>query len=548
MAQMPPMSPSGALAQLQNEKAQMQQFVDGWYGNMTHAGLALCWNRKRSCKEALDVLSAMGIQCPAPEEAYAMEEEALVAMLVDKAPVDVRHSLRHVTKGLLQAAADIGAVRKGVEAGNADFFVASVEDASHGAGQMILRRAVESAAKEAAKIVKCTLSWHAATEARIAQLTKAKEEAETLMHNLKAVESQLTAFKQCQAKKSASALMAFCGNQTKTQLKAAWGAWFETAQASKSERCIHDKWRAEHDSRMMIVKQLRERHSADIMKAMAWKICEDVCSLLEVIMSEWRKVVEDIHNQENIRKVNEARSRMEALKAQKRASTLRVIAESCFMANESLVVKGFEALRHFSEGCKRERAKQSSIQALQVSCKAKLDGKKSNAKTVLVELCKRSADSLAMLTFQSWSLEVQEYRRSRELDDAMRKSDQKLSMLRSRQHTCAAGVDSRLTQRLNMMLMVQVMSAWLLVVKTQNMERGFVSRLEKKRQQLNGVQTLFTAFAAQLDSSLSTEIDSSRTKGDASSGWDTTRKQRKSMQRGSEGTISLPDIHRRWPE
>merc|ERR1719160_587661 len=88
------------------------------------------------------------------------------------------------------------------------------------------------------------------------------------------------------------------------------------------------------------------------------------------------------------------------------------------------------------------------------------------------------------------------------------------------------------------MLYLKVWGAWRLDCHIEQKLRTHQGRIDGKRQQLLGVQQMFRNFAMQLESNIQSGADSNR---DLAMGPPPSKKgNRKSLEKGGEGSVSLP--------
>merc|ERR1719217_546851 len=91
------------------------------------------------------------------------------------------------------------------------------------------------------------------------------------------------------------------------------------------------------------------------------------------------------------------------------------------------------------------------------------------------------------------------------------------------------------------MLCLKIFGTWRLHVRQEQLVFKHQERIDGKRQQLVSVQQMFRNFAKQLESNIQSGADSNR---DLAAGPPPSKKgNRKSLEKGGEGSVSLPDIH-----
>merc|ERR1719230_268419 len=137
---------------------------------------------------------------------------------------------------------------------------------------------------------------------------------------------------------------------------------------------------------------------------------------------------------------------------------------------------------------------------------------------------------------QTWAAWLKDEKKQQELEFAMQEAQNKFKSLNGRQKGAAHGMQNRVNEQMNANIMQRVMNCWLVETKANRVELHYNAKYESKRRQLQGVQKLFKSFAMQLDQNLGEDDDSSSR---------TNRRSKKGLQKGAEGSVSLPDIHQK---
>jgi len=194
---------------------------------------------------------------------------------------------------------------------------------------------------------------------------------------------------------------------------------------------------------------------------------------------------------------------------------------------------------------RKELATESNIRALESELKVLMDAKKARLKNVLMGLVDGQTEDLLYEIFRSWAQAAVEERRAREMDDAMGQFTGKLAMLKTRQVETAIEVRERINLQGEMTLLCKYLAHWRLAAKAERLDNFYKRKLDSKRKQVAGVQTLFQTFATQIEANLDVEAD------DEDAALESRRRRRHSgsrstgsLPRGS-AAVPLPDIHQR---
>jgi hypothetical protein len=226
-------------------------------------------------------------------------------------------------------------------------------------------------------------------------------------------------------------------------------------------------------------------------------------------------------------------------KSDQAAKTKATLTRMCGARDATLVSMVFQAFVQFHHEYLKDKEYEDQVKKTEKAVKEKMAAHKDKQKSVLSRMNTESDTGLLHMAMSSWVKLYEEIVQMRKLENAMGGAEGKFNSLKSRQLSSAHGVQGRVNEQMKTNLLVRVLGCWMMDAKVAAIERHYVVKLDSKRRQLQGVQTLFKSFSQQLEAGLTNVGD-----GD-SSGRISMKSHSRKMARGQEGTVSLPSIHAR---
>mmetsp|Transcript_18638 Transcript_18638/g.33376 ORF Transcript_18638/g.33376 Transcript_18638/m.33376 type:complete len:552 (+) Transcript_18638:196-1851(+) len=531
-----------------NAAIQVQQFLDEWYYRILNSSLAKTCDQKSALSILLDILTLLGVPIEDKESILDLEEDGLVSKLVEIMPKSILSDFETIALQLQSVVHTASRVRKAVE-GPDDNSVQEIFEEGDGGGvyQQILKSSVVEASKQVSRIQKIHTSWKKNTETRLARLFRAAEEAEHAMQQLVAIEAQLEDFGVGQKKKSKQMLMNMAEGNDKTLLKSVFSSWMGFYLKIKAENAIRDKFE----------KQIRDAEDAfilykagqisNISGVLLRAAMEENSTLLAGVVKVWSDEINSHKlDEESKAKMKQVEEKLQKMAESQTANAKRVMARMAGSNDKTLLSLCVQAWQKFTYDYHREKELEDAVKRKEQEVKEHLAAKKEETKAVLNRMLGASEAGLKSLMMQNWIQFYQDEKKAKEMEAALLDVDTKLKALNLRQTQNARGVQTRINDQVKLALCMRVFGNWLLETKASRIKSYFTDKLEKKRRQLQGVQSLFKSFAMQLEQNLGGEGDSSgRTFTGRTSGARGKLSRRGMPPKNADGAVSLPDIHNR---
>jgi len=528
----------------------LEQFIDEFYFSVIHSSLAKVWDQVKASAALLDIFELLGIKFEAGEKdgLIGMDEDAMQAQLLSMMPQDMRSSFDAVAEKVQSMLEMATRVRTAVEK-NEGLQEVFEDDDTSGVTQSILKYAVVQGTKRVAKVRKTNASWRKSTESRVGRLMRSAEEAEHAMQQVLAAEAQLEGLGHSSKAKSKKALMNMADGNDKALTQTIFASWLGYSLKCKAESSIRGKFEQRIKDAEDKLIQFKERQIQNVTGVLMRAAGDEVDSLLRITWKFWTDEVNERKAAgDNYAKLKEVQDKLAGYHASQKENTKRVMAKMAADSDDALRSLCFQSWVQFSEEYKKDKEMEDAVKRAEHALQGHLAKNKEDAKAVLDRMSASSDTGLLSLVIQEWSQHLVDARKSRELEEAMYGGDVQIKNMKSRHSMNAQGVQTRVNDQVNDILLTRVYTAWLIEAKANRVTSYFTTKMEHKRRQLNGVQNLFKSFSMQLEQNLGADEDSSSRTFTGGRNQRSSRKQRvshshQSMSKHAEGTVSLPDIH-----
>jgi len=357
---------------------QLQQFLDEWHYRVIHSNLASTWDRNQAVIKAMEIFEMNGAELTQDEkERFAeLEEPEMIAELVKRMPLSSRKGFEHFALQLQLVVSTATRVRHALEEVEENPVVAGqelakvMEDGDTGITQQILKQAVVEAAVEVGEICELRESWVKSTESRVGRLAKCSDEAEHAKQQLDAIQTQLGGFGEEQSSKSKKVLMSVAGNQDKALLHTVFSSWLGAFLRYKAEKDIHDKFR---------------------------------------------------------KQISDAEDKLVAYKDKQLNAVRGVMMRSATQGDNALMsavlVCWLKAIRDFNGDATQQRHQKELQDKLDLMQKSQTE----NTKKVMTRMTAGNDQALMSLCWQSWDSFVQDYKKNKEMEDAVKAAEKQLA-------------------------------------------------------------------------------------------------------------------------
>jgi len=499
---------------------QLQQFLDEWHYRVIHSNLASTWDRNQAVIKAMEIFEMNGAELTSEEkEQFAeLEEPEMIAELVKRMPLSSRKGFEHFALQLQLVVSTATRVRHALEEVEENPVVAGqelakvMEDGDTGITQQILKQAVVEAAVEVGEISELRESWVKSTETRVGRLAKCSDEAEHAKQQLDAIQTQLGGFGEEQSSKSKKVLMSVAGNQDKNLLHTIFSSWLGAFLRYKAEKDIHDKFRKQISDAEDKLVDYKQKQLNNVRGVMMRSATQGDNALQSGVLVCWLKAVRDFKGdakqQQHQRELQEKLDHMQKSQTE---NTKKVMTRMTAGNDQALLSLCWQAWDSFVQEYKKNKEMEDAVKAAEKQLAEFTKKKSDEAKGVLNRMSGATESGLIMSTFAAWRDYFIDLRQAREMEEMIANAETGFKSLNAKQKNAANGVMSRLHRCEEEIFIDSVFQNWATEAALSKVMKHYAGKMDQKKNQLDAVQTMFKSFAVQLEQGIGQGANTPRT-------------------------------------
>jgi len=387
-------------------KSVVRTFMEQKHFRELHRMLSDAWSDSHSLSAAVRLMEAHGVKLTPAEEANLgqLPEDRRIDALVNRMPQQSREQFEHFFLQLSLIASTTTRLRVAMEAGEVQT-IDEVLDSAENVGILgfILKMAVSQAGKEVRAKEKSYDDWLADTDSRMAPLLQSQAQAMISQKGLADAKAQLGIYQTDANDKSKKVLLTLvAGNQTQLVAMTFLG-WAELLRKMKREA------------------EIRREYADEIATA-------------QKLLAEFK--AKSLKNIKGVLMRN----------AESHKGT---VIKQCYMALKQEAIDTADA-----EQTRKDAAE------LEEKLRTFADGAKSNAKGVLARMNAANDESLKGMCWSSWVSFVEDYKKNKEMNDAVKVAEQRLAQFKEKQNSSAKSVLNKMSQASGSALIQSCFAEW----------------------------------------------------------------------------------------
>jgi len=481
---------------------QVQQFFDEWHYRLLASYMADNWDRQQGVLKAIELFEVCGTVLSQEEknQLVNMEESAMIWELVQKMPLGLKKTIGHFLLQVQLVLSTTTRVRGVLDEGSEEEVAKVMEDGDLGISQNILKQAVIEASAEIGEINKVKHGWESCMKDRVGRLSRCAEEADAAATELRKVQVALDSFGKDQNSKSKSVLNNLSSGQEGTFIKTIFMAWSGWLIKFKSEKDIHDKFRKQIKDLEKAFMDYKEANLSNVRSVLMKNAAAGDGALLTEVVRMWKGEV-DLSKERagEADALAAAEGRLSGMKAQQKDNAKKSLLKMTAGTENALLDLTQEAWHNFVVMEKKTREENEKLEETQKKLAEFKASKGEQATSVIQRFQAGSEMGVVTACWAVWAEEWKSAKKSAELDQAMKASNDRFAMLNGRQKGAANSLASSCGDLGEENDLVQIFLNWATEAKVERIYAHYSGRLEGKKQKMEAVQGMFKRFADQLE-------------------------------------------------
>eukprot|EP00931_Biecheleriopsis_adriatica_P002253 TRINITY_DN10295_c0_g1_i1.p1 TRINITY_DN10295_c0_g1~~TRINITY_DN10295_c0_g1_i1.p1 ORF type:complete len:660 (-),score=205.10 TRINITY_DN10295_c0_g1_i1:131-2056(-) len=492
-------------------------------------------DKRHVINAAAKLLISYGVEMSAEEQdaLVKMDEAEQISALVAKLPQQADEQFQQFFVQLQRLVMVSHQVRLGLEQGD----VAQVEDAlqeadDSGIAPIILRMAVVQAGSEMIAFGVRFNEWSKENSAKTGKLIRCQEDAMTAKKKLAAADARLGHLRADSLDKVKHVLMNFLTSSDKTLIDASFKGWAAATRQGMLERKVEGEYEAKLAAVHDRILQFQVKQKAGASSIMNRQASSKARELLQDGFELWREVLEDRKADDAAAgQIAEMEQKIKTMKASQAEQAKKLMLKMSSESDAALLSTCLKAFAANLDDEKKERDVQKQVEANKGKMESFLKNKSAGAKYMLETMNRATDSGLLYEVWGAWTCLVEEAKKENRLVNALNATKKQSSLFAGKAKEAGMSASDRARIESEKMLLISFFNTWRLDAVMEARLRVHHMKVEAKRQQLMGVQTMFRNFALQLESGL---------KGSESS-----RGDKKLSRSATQGDVSLPEINQK---
>merc|ERR1711977_104311 len=470
-----------------------------------------------------------------------MDEAAVIDTLVGRMPQQTKEQFEHFFLQLQLIVSTATRIRTALEEGTPDIIGEALNDADQtGILPYILKMSIVQAGAEVIALRAQHENWTHDTESRMSQLLRGQDDAMQAQKQLAAAQAQLGHFQGSQKDKAYKAMMGVAGKNDRALADSIITNWKMVVDRIKKEAEIRVEYQERIEAsqkRLFEYKQSQKGNAKGVLLRQA--AAGDGALIGEVFAYICKPVTDRKLEEEAEKKMKEMEAKLAAQAGKNKDNAKAVLMRNLASSDNQLMDVCIEAWKGWLIEYKKNKEAEDAVKAAEQKVADFMKNKSEGAKGIIDRMNSATDSGLVEHVMSTWVQFRKDELKAAEMEALINGANNKFGYFSEKNKMGAMSAGQKATYVRDYGLMIHAILLWIDVTKVERLLRYYTNRVEHKKHQLQGLQTMFRTFANQLEVGLK-----EGTPRDAAALGDKKSSKRLSK---SENTVSLPNIHQKPP-
>jgi S-ribosylhomocysteine lyase LuxS involved in autoinducer biosynthesis len=484
----------------------VRTFLEQDHYRQLHRVLAKEWEHCHSLTAAVRLMEAHDIKLSQKEQErlQALPEDKMIDALVTKMPQQTREQFEHFFLQLSLIASTTTRLRAALEAGNTET-IEEVLDAAENVGilSFILKMAVTQAGNEVMQNEANHDQWLHKTDENMAPLLRGQADAMISQKALAQARAQLNGHRIDANEKSRKVLMGIIGGQADALRSTCFSCWADITSRMKKENEIRKEYEdqiEEAERRLFEYRQSQLTNVRSVVERQAREVEG------ELVARCFRAFIEEVEEKKFTaaagKDIAELEGKLKSMADAQSDNAKKVLGRMNNQSDVGLQTFVFQAWQRFCEEYNKNKEMEDAIKTSEQKVAQFMKQQNDGAKSVLNRMSMGNDTGLVATIWKNWNDWIAENKRTQELQELLQANAAKMSDFTGRNKGSAKSAMQRAAEAQEIASILIIFMYWKKEAKVQAMRRYGKEKNSKRKEQLQGVKGLFKNFANELDGSL----------------------------------------------
>merc|ERR1719420_350727 len=398
----------------------------------------------------------------------------------------------------------------------------------------ILKMSIVQAGAEVIALRAQASNWTGETDRKMSQLLRGQDDAMQAQKQLAAAQAQLGHFQGSQKDKAYKAMMGVAGKNDKALVGNSFMEWKNIIQKIKKENEIRKEYAERIEAaqkRLFEYKQSQKGNAKGVLLRQA--AAGDDALLGEVFMYICLPLTQRKAEEENAKKMAEMEAKLAATMAKGKENAKAVLMRNLASGDNMLMDVCMEAWKDWLVEYKKNKESEDAVKVAEAKVAAFMKNKSEGAKGIIDKMNSATDSGLVEHVISTWIQYRKDEKKAQEMEAMLNGADAKFGAFGARNKAGAMSAGQKATAVKEYGLVIHAWLLWSEVTKVERLLRYYQNRMEGRKHQLQGLQTMFRNFASQLETGLKDGTPR-----------DVSLKNGKGKMSKNEQSVSLPNIHK----
>jgi hypothetical protein len=337
------------------------------------------------------------------------------------------------------------------------------------------------------------------------RLGRAAAQRDAAEQELTQYEREIACFGGEQNAKSKSVITGLCAKNDKMLLQNVMNSWVGYFNKYLHTKWIHDKYKQqlEDANKKIFEYKLYQKNNANsVMSRRNMSSDGDLKREVFGIIKEW--VEKEKEDRALADKIEATNAKLAGMQASQKENAKKSMMRVCSGHDHTLLDLCSDTWARWMAEERKNKSFNEAVKKEEAALKAYMDKKKGEAKAVLDKMTGSSDTGLIYQVFTEWAKVFADEKKGREMEELIEQQKSKFKTLNGRSKTAGYNTVSRANQLEDETVTMHVFMNWVCYAKIESIIRHFGGKMDKKRGQLEQVQSMFKSFATQLEQGIGT--------------------------------------------
>jgi len=516
----------------------VRQFLNDEHYSTLHTTLSTRWEAHQSLTAAVKLMEQYGVSISPEEEKrlYSLDEGTMIESLVSKMPQQTKEQFEHFFLQLQLIVSTATRIRTALEEGTPGVIQEALNDADQtGILPYILKMSTVQAGSEVTALRAQHDNWTVETESRMSKLLRGQDDAMQAQKQLAAAQAQLGHFQGSHKDKAYKAMMGVAGKNDRAAMDACITNWKAVIDRTKKEAEIRVEYQERIEAaqkRLFDYKQSQKGNAKGVLLRQA--AAGDSALISEVFAYLCKEPQARKADEEAAKKLAEIEAKLASQAGKNKDNAKAVLMRNLAQGDNMLMDVCLEAWKSWLVEYKKNKDQEDAVKAAEQKVADFMKSKSEGAKGVIDRMNAATDSGLVEHVISTWVQYWRDKLKAEEMEAILNGANSKFGAFSERNKAGAMSAGQKATAVKEYGLLNHSICLWAEYCKVERLLRYYSNRIDGKKHQLQGLQTMFRNFATQLESGLK-----DGTPRDAASIKNGSKKMSK-----TDGSVSLPNIHK----